>query len=491
MRWNRAKIWVLISLVIAFPACYQVSGYRTVGPIGPVSPIRFVNPGDIVLPEGYLIEAVARGLTCPTGVAFDDSGEIYITEAGYSIGEMSAAPRLLHVSGTGEVTEVASGAENGPWTGVIFHNGFFYVAEGGQLGGGRILRIDRNGVVTPLIDELPSRGDYHTNGPVAGPDGYIYFTIGTYTNSGIVGEDNYKSGWLGKFPELHDIPCQDVVLAGENYTTENFLAPGARGEVETGAFSPFGVRTTKRQAVDGRIPCSGSVLRIGPDGGKAELVAWGFRNPFGMAFSPHGQLFVTENQFEMRGSRPVFGAGDLLWEIEPGRWYGWPDFHGTNPVDVGERYRPPGKGTPRSLLAEYPSRLPPRPAAIFAVHSSTAGFDFSRNPDFGHVGQAFVAAFGNTPTAGKVLAPVGYKIFRVNVQTGVTHDFAVNRGKTNGPASWLSTGGLERPLAARFDPSGAALYVVDFGVLKYGRLGAVPQHGSGVLWRITRKPVLQ
>ncbi len=491
MRWNHAKIWVLILLPIALSACYQISGHRMGGEIGPTSPVRHVNPGDVALTEGYRIEAVALGLTCPTGIAFDESGEIYVTEAGYSKGEMSAAPRLVNVSGDGDLTTVASGAENGPWTGVIFHRGSFYVAEGGEVGGGRILRIERNGSITPLISDLPSRGDHHTNGPVAGPDGFIYFTVGTYTNSGIVGADNYKSGWLGKFPDQHDIPCQDVVLAGENYSTENFLAPGAGGEVQTGAFSPFGEKTRKGQVIDGRMPCSGSVLRIWPGGGKAELVAWGFRNPFGMAFSPAGRLFVTENQFEMRGSRPVFGAGDLLWEVEPGRWYGWPDFHGPNRLDFGERYTPPGKSTPRILLAEHPARVPPRPAAVLGVHASIAGFDFSRNPDFGHFGQAFVAAFGNTPDAGKVLSPVGYKIYRVNVETGVIHDFAVNKGMANGPASWLGTGGLERPVAARFDPSGTSLYVVDFGVVNYGKLGAVPRHGTGVVWRVTRKPAVK
>jgi len=89
------------------------------------------------------------------------------------------------------------------------------------------------------------------------------------------------------------------------------------------------------------------------------------------------------------------------------------------------------------------------------------------------------------PNVGKVMSPVGFKVVRVNVQTGVIEDFAENRGKTNGPASRLGTGGLERPVAARFDPAGTALYVVDFGVLTMGR-NPQPRTGTGVLWRITR-----
>jgi hypothetical protein len=121
------------------------------------------------------------------------------------------------------------------------------------------------------------------------------------------------------------------------------------------------------------------------------------------------------------------------------------------------------------------------------VHSSSNGFDFSRSASFGHVGEAFVAQFGDmAPDVGKVLSPVGFKVVRVDVESGVTRDFAVNRGDTNGPASRIGGGGLERPLAARFDPAGAALYVVDFGVMTMGERGPEPRSGTGVLWRITR-----
>jgi len=91
-----------------------------------------------------------------------------------------------------------------------------------------------------------------------------------------------------------------------------------------------------------------------------------------------------------------------------------------------------------------------------------------------------------SPGAGKVMEPVGFKVVRVNPETGIIHDFAVNRGKEYGPASYLKTGGLERPTAARFDPAGKALYVVDFGVLTMSGDKSHPVKNTGVLWRITR-----
>jgi hypothetical protein len=46
-----------------------------------------------------------------------------------------------------------------------------------------------------------------------------------------------------------------------------------------------------------------------------ELVAWGFRNPFGLAFASGGALFVTDNGYDDRGSRAVWGTGDYLWDV--------------------------------------------------------------------------------------------------------------------------------------------------------------------------------
>jgi hypothetical protein len=52
---------------------------------------------------------------------------------------------------------------------------------------GRILRVTPDGQLTPLVSSLPSLGDHHTNGPAIGPDGSLYFSVGTATNSGVVG----------------------------------------------------------------------------------------------------------------------------------------------------------------------------------------------------------------------------------------------------------------------------------------------------------------
>jgi glucose/arabinose dehydrogenase len=448
---------------------------------------REVNPADVALPSGYRIEPVAKGLTFPTGATFDAEGRLYVVESGYAYGEVWTTPRLLRIEDNGRVTEIAKGSKNGPWTGVAFHDGNFFVAEGGTMEGGKILKITRDGQVTSIVDGLPSFGDHHTDGPAVSRDGWIYFGQGTASNSGVIGEDNAKFGWLKRKPQFHDVPGEDVVLVGENFKSKDVLkSDGKGGRAMTGAFVPFGESTRSNQVIRGQIKCSGGILRVRPDGSDLQLVAWGFRNPFGLAFAPDGRLFVTDNAFDDRGSRPIWGTADVLWRVEQGKWYGWPDYSAGEPV-TWEKFKPPGKAQRQFILAKHPRR-PPAPVTRFGVHSSADGIDFSRSEKFGYTGQAFVALFGDqAPAVGKALNPVGFKVVRVDLERGTIEDFAVNKGKKNGPASRIGGGGFERPVSVEFSPDGDSLYVVDFGVLMQDKTGSKPQQGTGVIWRITKE----
>jgi glucose/arabinose dehydrogenase len=481
----RTTIGVLLILASAV-GCYRVRPSEGGGDVDvdEVQGVRRVRTSDVAVHPGYGIRLVAHGLTYPTGIAFDDQGRPFVIESGYSYGEVVTEARLLQLDPTGKHRVVAT-SRNGPWNGVTYHQGAFYVAEGGAVSNdGKILRIMPDGQITVLVQGLPSGGDHHTNGPIVGSDGALYFGQGTVTNSAYVGQDSADFGWLKRHPTLRDIPCKDVKLAGHSIETDDPLKPDGP-DVKTSAFSPIGTAVEANTVVPGAVPCSGAVMKIPLAGGKPELVAWGFRNPFGFAVHPDGRLYVTDNGYDVRGSRPVWGAPDLLWRVEPGAWYGWPDFSGGDPVSKA-RYKRPGKPEPRAVLAEVPSK-PLEPAARFGAHSSSNSFDFSRNPAFGFVGDAFVAQFGDmTPGTGKTLTPVGFRLVRVNVQNGVVVDFATNKGARNGPASKLELGGFERPVAARFDPAGTALYVVDFGVMATTDEGPKPIQGTGVVWRITR-----
>jgi glucose/arabinose dehydrogenase len=495
MKWRSRRlhclVLTLVVLGVAAPArailFYTFLPHNGAGK-AQFHPPRPIDPSAIGVPCGYSIEPIVTGLTYPSAAVTDEYDRVYILEAGYSYGEDFRQPRLLRLEPDGGLSVIAVGRNNGPWTGMSYHRGAFYVSEGGELEGGRILRITPDGRITSLVEGLPSMGDHHTNRPVVGPDGYLYFGVGTATNSGVVGPDNDKFGWLKRHPGLCDIPPVDVVLTGQNFVSDNLLKPGVHEPVVTGAYVPYGTKTVPGQVIPGRLPCNGAILRVPLTGGPLEWVAWGFRNPFGLAFGPDGYLYTTDNSYDERGFRPVFGAGDLLWRVQPGLWYGFPDYWGNIPLCHPRFEENKHEPRPQFLLAQHPN-VPPEPVARLAVRSSSDGMDFSRNPYFGHAGEAFIAVFGDIsgpPDNGKVRRPVGCRVVRVDVCSGVIQDFVINKGHEAGPASKECNGGIERPVDVKFNNDGSLLYVVDFGVMTVSPEGPTPHPCTGVLWRVRR-----
>jgi hypothetical protein len=61
---------------------------------------------------------------------------------------------------------------------------------------------------------LPNTGDHHNNQIAIGTDSKIYFGQGEATNSVVVGEDNFRLGWIKTAPQFHDIPAKNITLTG-------------------------------------------------------------------------------------------------------------------------------------------------------------------------------------------------------------------------------------------------------------------------------------
>ena len=54
-----------------------------------------------------------------------------------------------------------------------------------------------------------------------------------------------------------------------------------------------------------------ATFRVRPEGGTPELIAWGPSLSYGLAFSPKGELCVTDNSYDDRGSRAAISDADL------------------------------------------------------------------------------------------------------------------------------------------------------------------------------------
>lgn len=203
--------------------------------------------------------------------------------------------------------------------------------------GGYHTRIIRYDVKTlkkeVLIDEIPDGGWHEPGGPVIGPDGYLYFAQGSVSQQGVVLPQGSTVD-MAKHPLAHDVPGQDVTLTGNNVWSRNPLMPFPY-LTETGAFKPFGVPAKKNEVVKGQLWCSTGLWRSKLDGSEPELLAWGIRNPYGMAINEAGELYVSDNNMEEKSERAVAEDPDRIWHIKNAKqpydtvltpdWYGFPD----------------------------------------------------------------------------------------------------------------------------------------------------------------------
>jgi glucose/arabinose dehydrogenase len=431
--------------------------------------IRILNPNDIILPSGYNIEVFAQGLDAPVEMIFSDTGDMYFAESGV----ISRRPKIWRLSHN--EFEIYADDISAPITGVNYLDGNIYVSHKDK-----ITVISSGGKRRDVISGLPCNGDFGLSNVTFGPEGRLYFGIGTATNSGVVGIDNK---WVYDHPLLHDEPAQDIMLYGDNYETNNMLIANDE-KAYTGAFSPYGIPNGPNEIRKGITKASGSILRCNRDGSDLEVYAWGFRNPIRVNFNKEYQLFVANRGYDVRGSRPIANAPDEFHLVQPGVWYGWPDYCDGELV-TSPRFNPEGGPQPQLLYMYHPG-IPPKPFAEFSPHSSITGFTFNDNMNFAPVGDIFITEYGShgliTTGRARPFDGIGSRVSRISLENGEVTTFVNNRtGIAAGPSGG---GGLGRPVDVTFGPDGA-MYILDMGIYNPNAMDLVIPN-TGVIWRVYR-----
>lgn len=449
---------------------------------------------DVVVPEGYTTEVVMAGLSFPTDIAFADDGTIFVSEGGSSWPTRPYMPaRVLMLQPSGEINSINMNVQAGP-RGIAWREGELYMC----IKGGYHMQVVKyhlqTGALKVLIDKLPSGGWHEPGGPIFGQDGLMYFGNGSVTQQGVALPAGFTVD-LAKHPLAHDVPGQDVTLTGNNVWSRDPLKPFPY-LTETGPFKPFGTPAQKGEVIKGEVFCNSAVWRSRPDGTDIELLAWGIRNPFGMAINEEGELYVSDNDFEEKGERAIAHDPDRIWHIrnankpfgsiEVPDWYGFPDICGDG-LPVNHEKHLPTKGKAAELFIQDPPPWAGPAVFLEQPHSCMCRMDFSRSDFFGHRGELFVAEWGT-------MAPMnsphpedldhGFRVIRVDVNKGTAEPFMHN--KKMGPASAQNSGGIERPVSCKFSPDGKSLYVLDFGHARLTKGSMFAFAHTGVLWKISK-----
>jgi hypothetical protein len=137
--WLRASLkWLVISLLFAL----SVVSCTINKPSFPVAifpkelpKIPEPDAAAAQVPAGYKVEVFMKDLIWPSSIDLDESGNVYVSEAGYVYGDPSAPTQILRITPSGQITRYAEGF-NGPITNILWHKGQLYVSHRGKISKG-------------------------------------------------------------------------------------------------------------------------------------------------------------------------------------------------------------------------------------------------------------------------------------------------------------------------------------------------------------------
>ena len=467
---------------------------------GPVTvPLAQRKPIDraVVDYQRGVLEEVARNLTAAIDCEPDAQGNVIVAESG----EGGYEPHIFGIRPDGTQFQIYPAGRPirvpfdlykigyriyGPIGGIALASepNKVYVAHRTADGNGEITAFGYDGSHTTIISAIPCRGDHALSDIALGRE-RLWFGVGSATNSGVVGIDNWN--WVKKYPEFCDRSRVDLTLNGFQFKSKHPDAGlfGAPEIAVTAPFQPF--NASGRTLVQHSDFPTSTIYSIEPGGGDKRIEAYGIRAPVGLTFSEFGSLYMTNQGMELRGTRPIKDDPDSLLKVVGG-WYGWPDYSTDLQPITGSKFQLTGDMVKLLIRSGYDSirflidhnasangeGLPPPPSnlvqATFPPLAGAGRFDFvpAKGPLKNFEGQVIIPLSGDRApyaTSGRKLnGPVGFKVVRVDLARHEVQDLIANaRG---GPASAMKEGEglLERPVSVKFGPDGS-LYIVDFGKL--------------------------
>ncbi len=179
-----------------------------------------------------------------------------------------------------------------------------------------------------------------------------------------------------------------------------------------------------------------------------------------------------------RGQPDFFGWPDFFDDPQTGRRLpALPALPVTNPL-----FSANGMTVQPVFASSFSKSLNVKPAVTeLGNHTAVGKFDISTDPQFGPVGDLFVARTGSLPPGTGATSLVGYDVVSVNPQTGKVSEFLTHNGIS--PDVIFNPSSLDKPIDVRFHNN--KMFIVDFGVFNTSQPGGIEPY-TGKVWIVTR-----
>lgn len=126
---------------------------------------------------------------------------------------------------------------------------------------------------------------------------------------------------------------------------------------------PYGNTSENGQKIRAENLANACVIEINLENNKPSLYASGIRNIKGWDLDSEGKLLGIVGGMENIGERPVNRDFDYIYKIDKGKWYGWPDFSGGDPIS-SPRFK--GEKNISPLIANPPNKIVSPPVYQYA-----------------------------------------------------------------------------------------------------------------------------
>jgi putative heme-binding domain-containing protein len=258
------------------------------------------------VPDGFEVVEYAGNELAPdiTCITVDPKGRVVVAGRSYIrilVEETGMGVASRALNVTSHVKDAAHG--------LLWENDMLYAVVDGGLQRFEMDAAGDRAVGPPeLVRKLKTGGEHESHALRRGPDGWLY------------------------------------LLCGNNANIDGSFA------------------TTRTSPI--REPVAGCVVRFTPDFKASEIVADGFRNPYGFDFDPDGELFTFDSDNERCVSLPWY-EGTRVYRVIPGAHHGW-----RNPqlsetwrcppyfVDIARPVADMGRGSPTGVVCYRHHQFP-------------------------------------------------------------------------------------------------------------------------------------